>query len=269
MSIIRVYLLCLFVLSFCCVYLFCPFVVLILGVLLCLLLFRMPGKKGSAKAQQQAFAAQQQAIAAQQQATPSELQLATATEINRVAAVAASARDKMPAAEEQPPSSPTTSPAKSVAKSPAKSQGQSPGRLTKNSNKPTGGGSTVEDGGSMTEEGGSTLQATTAEASKKRKIDKSAADNVGSSSSQTGRVRREVDRLGNFSSQDHNSDEDGKSEVEDASDEDDDDEEDDIPSQPLTPSRSLELPIIKHLKKGRQIKSVSPLGDPHPDPNFP
>ena len=238
---------------------------LILGVLLCLLLFRMPGKKGSNKAQQQALAAQQQAIAAQQQATPSELQLATATEINRVAAVAASAREKMPAAEEQPPSSPTTSQAKSVARSPA----QSPGRLTKNSNKPTGGGSTVEDGGSMTEEGGSTLQATTAEASKKRKIDKSAADNVGSSSSQTGRVRREVDRLGNFSSQDHNSDEDGKSEEEDDSEEDDDGEEDDIRSQPLTPSRSLELPIIKHLKKGRQIKSVSPLGDPHPDPNFP
>ena len=249
MSICSVLLLCLFVLSFCCVNLGCFIVSIVV---------QNAWEKGLCQSTAAGFCS----TAAGYCSTAAGYSIRiTAGYCYRNKP---SARDKMPAAEEQPPSSPTTSQAKSVARSPA----QSPGRLTKNSNKPTGGGSTVEDGGSMTEEGGSTLQGTTAEASKKRKIDKSAADNVGSSSSQTGRVRREVDRLGNFSSQDHNSDEDGKSEVEDASDEDDDDEEDDIPSQPLTPSRSLELPIIKHLKKGRHIKSVSPLGETHPDPNF-
>lgn len=242
----------------CCVYLLFPFVVLILCVLLGRLLFRMPAKKPSKGAAQQQAAASLKFAA---DATSSEIQRATAIEIIRLAAVAATAREKMPAAEEQPPSSPPTSPAKSVATSPATSQGQSPGRQTKNSNKPTSGGSTDEDGGSTDK--------TTAEASKKRKIDKSSADNVGSSSSQTGRVRKQVDRLGNFAAQDHTSDEEEKHEEEDNGEDEDDDEEDEIRSQPLTPSRSLELPILKHLKKGRQIKSVSPLGDPHPHPNFP
>ena len=242
----------------CCVYLLFPFVVLILCVLLGRLLFRMPPKKPSKGAAQQQAAASLKFAA---DATSSEIQRATAIEIIRLAAVAATAREKMPAAEEQPPSSPPTSPAKSVATSPATSQGQSPGRQTKNSNKPTSGGSTDEDGGSTDK--------TTPEASKKRKIDKSSADNVGSSSSQTGRVRKQVDRLGNFAAQDHTGDEEEKHEEEDDGEDEDDDEEDEIRSQPLTPSRSLELPILKHLKKGRQIKSVSPLGDPHPHPNFP
>ena len=232
----------------CCVYLLFPFVVLILCVLLGRLLFRMPPKKPSKGAAQAAASLQFAA-----DATSSEIQRATAIEIIRLAAVAATAREKMPAAEEQPPSSPPTSP--------ATSQGQSPGRQTKNSNKPTSGGSTDEDGGSTDK--------TTPEASKKRKIDKSSADNVGSSSSQTGRVRKQVDRLGNFAAQDHTGDEEEKHEEEDDGEDEDDDEEDEIRSQPLTPSRSLELPILKHLKKGRQIKSVSPLGDPHPHPNFP
>ncbi len=63
---------------------------------------------------------------------------------------------------------------------------------------------------------------------------------------------------------DHSDDEEQNGE-----DEDEDGMEAELRIQPLTPSRSLELPIITHLKKGRQIKSVSTLGDPHPDPNFP
>ena len=113
-------------------------------------------------------------------------------------------------------------------------------------------------------------------ASKKRKTDQSATDCVGSSSSSTGRVRNKVNRLGDF--EQHLDDSDGEEkddENEEKDDEDgDDDEADDaqeveVRSQPLTPSRSLEMPIIQLLKKGRQIKSVSPIGDPYPDPNFP
>ncbi len=63
---------------------------------------------------------------------------------------------------------------KSTAKSLATSLAKSPVRITKNSNKPTSGGSTAEDGGSTVEEGrctvkegGSTFEATTEMASKK------------------------------------------------------------------------------------------------------
>jgi hypothetical protein len=89
-------------------------------------------------------------------------------------------------------------------------------------------------------------------------------------------VRNKVNRLGDF--EQHLDDSDGEEkddENEEKDDEDDDDDEADdaqeveVRSQPLTPSRSLEMPIIQLLKKGRQIKSVSPIGDPYPDPNFP
>ena len=113
---------------------------------------------------------------------------------------------------------------------------------------------------------------------KKRKIDKSATDSVGSSSSSTGRVRNPINRLGDFENHMDESDDaekDGEEKDDDDDEEDDDDDDDEngqeveVRSQPLTPSRSLELPIIQLLKKGRQIKSVSPIGDPYPDPNFP
>ena len=150
---------------------------------------------------------------------------------------------------------------KHPAKSPAQSPGPSPGRATRNSNKPTYVGST---------------EATTEMASKKRKTDQSATDCVGSSSSSTGRVRNKVNRLGDFAQHlDVSDGEEKDDENEEKDDEDDDDDEADdaqeveVRSQPLTPSRSLEMPIIQLLKKGRQIKSVSPIGDPYPDPNFP
>jgi hypothetical protein len=111
------------------------------------------------------------------------------------------------------------------------------------------------------------------------RTDRNDADNVGSSSSGTGRVRKKIVHLGDFAKNLDESDEEEKNDEEEKIDKDEDEDEDEdkdeagpedkIRSQPLTPSRSLELPIIKHLKKGRQIKSVSPLGDPHPDPNFP
>jgi hypothetical protein len=126
-------------------------------------------------------------------------------------------------------------------------------------------------------------EATTEMASKKRKIDKTATDSVGSSLSSTGRVRNPINRLGDFEnhideSDDEEKDEEEKDEEEKDDDEEDDDDDDDddengqeveVRTQPLTPSRSLELPIIQLLKKGRQIKSVTPIGDPYPDPNFP
>ncbi len=127
--------------------------------------------------------------------------------------------------------------------------------------------STAKDGWSPSEEGGSTLQATTAEASKKRKVDNSAADNVRSSSSETARVRKIIDRLVDFAK--HLDDSDDEEKDDEDEDEGENGMKDERRIQPLTPSRSLELLIITHLKKGRQIKSVSPLGDPHPDPNFP
>ncbi len=84
-------------------------------------------------------------------------------------------------------------------------------------------------------------------------------------------MRNKIDRLGNFAK--HLDDSDGEEkdddDVDEDEDEDEDGQEDELRIQPLTPSRSLELPITKHLKKGLQIKSVSPLGDPHPGPNFP
>jgi hypothetical protein len=92
-------------------------------------------------------------------------------------------------------------------------------------------------------------------------------------------VRNKVNRLGNFakhldeSDGEEKDDEDEEKDDEEKDDEDDDEDEDgqevEVRSQPLTPSRSLEMPIIQLLKKGRQIKSVSSIGDPYPDPNFP
>ncbi len=240
--------LCHFVASICCVL---AFVALILCVLLCLLLFRMPPRQ---RAHLQVAASQQ---AAKLAAKSAEVQSGKSAEV------------QVPKSAEVPPPS---SPQPSTAKSPAQSPGPSPGRATKNSNKPTYVGSTAE-------EGGSTSEATTEMASKKRKIDKSATDCVGSSSSSTGRVRNQVNRLGNFAPHLDESDgeekDDEENDNEEKDDEDDDDDEDEdaqlveVRSQPLTPSRSLEMPIIQLLKKGRQIKSVSPIGDPYPDPNFP
>ncbi len=163
----------------------------------------------------------------------------------------------------------------STSSSPAKSPAKSPARITKNSNKPTPaadnvgspvGASVGEVVNSTAEDGTSTLEATTAEALKKRKLEKSATENVGSSSSVLGRVRNKINRLGEFVT--HVDDSDGEGEEDAVDDEDEDGEEDEPPMQPLTPRRSLELSIIQHLKKGRQIKSFSSLG-PHPDPNFP
>ena len=218
---------------------------------ICLLLFRMPSKK----AQLQVVASQQAAKLAEVQAAKSaEVQAAKSAEVQAAKSAEVQAAKS---AEVPPPSSPQTS----TAKSPAQSPGPSPGRATRNSNKPTYVGST---------------EATTEMASKKRKTDQSATDYVGSSSSATGRVRNKVNRLGDFEQHlDESDGEEKDDEDEEKDDEDDDDDEADdaqeveVRSQPLTPSRSLEMPIIQLLKKGRQIKSVSPIGDPYPDPNFP
>ncbi len=88
---------------------------------------------------------------------------------------------------------------------------------------------------SPSEQGRSTLQATTAEASKKWRVDNSAADNVRSSSSETARVRKKFDRLGDFANHLNHSDD----EEQNGEDEDEDGMEAEIRIQPLTPSWSL------------------------------
>jgi hypothetical protein len=160
--------------SFCCVYLLRPFIVLMLYLLLCLFMFRMSTKRTKRAKQLQATAALKLAATA----NSAELERATAAEIQPAA--------NTTAALQPPPSSPQRgtsdnappSTSKSPAKSPAKSSAQFPARVTKNSNKPPSPvrasavkvvASTAEDGGSPSEEGDSTLQATTAEASKKMK----------------------------------------------------------------------------------------------------
>ncbi len=169
----------------------------------------MSNKPTKRAKQLQASAAPKSAAAA----NSAELEPASAAEIQPAA--------NTTAALEPPPSSPLRGTSgnapPNTSKFPAKSPAKSPARVTKNSSKPPSlvGASvvevveyTAEDGGSPSEEGGSTLQATTAKASKKRKVDNSAAHNVGSSSSETARVREKIDRLGDFANHlDHSDDE--------------------------------------------------------------
>ncbi len=101
----------LFVVSICCVIMLCPFVVFMLCLLLCLLLYRMAKKRGET--------AQKAAVAAAQAQIP----LGTNTTVT----------------ENQPPSSPppSSSTAPDAMLPTPKSPAKSPGRQTQNSNKPT------------------------------------------------------------------------------------------------------------------------------------
>ncbi len=124
----------------------------------------MPNKPTKRAKQLQASAALKSAAAA----NSAELEPASAAEIQPAA--------NMTAALEPPPSSPLRGTSGNAPPNTSKSPAKSLARVTKNSNKPPSSVGvsavevveyTVEDGGSPSEQGGSTLQATTAEASKK------------------------------------------------------------------------------------------------------